>query len=124
MTLATLMETCGRHGIEIRPAGGNVRVKAPKGILNPGLTEAIREHKPAILSMVPPGWPVDVPIPSWWPELAGAFPRGFLREAKRGECLDPDCRFPVAVLWWDETDRRFIWSCPACGLESGCRPIH
>lgn len=123
MTLLTLMETCGRWGIEIHPVGQNVRVTAPKGVLNPGLTEALRKLKPDILRLVPPGWPEDVPIPSWWPELAGAFPRGFLREAKRGDCLDPVCRFPVAVQWFDRRDRRFVWSCPACGLESDCRPI-
>ncbi|WP_437228003.1 hypothetical protein SH661x_000666 [Planctomicrobium sp. SH661] len=123
MTLSMLFEACGRSGIELRPDGVGVRVKAPQGIVTPDLREELIRHKPTILALIPPGWPVDVPLPSWWAELVEVFPPGFLKQAKRLECIDSSCRFPVAVEWFDRWDRRFVWSCPACGLEAGCRPV-
>jgi hypothetical protein len=124
MTTTELLTRLADRHVILCPAGPDRLRFYPSSAVDSQLREALRKLKPDILRLVPPGWPEDVPIPSWWPELAGAFPRGFLREAKRGECLDPDCRFPVAVQWFDRRDRRFVWSCPACGLESGCRPIH
>lgn len=118
MTTSELLNRLADRHVLLCPAGPDrLRFTSPDAV-TPDLREELIRHKPAILSLIPPGWPIDVPLPSWWAELVEAFPHGFLKQARRLECLRPDCRFPVAVLWWDREYRRNLWSCPACGLES------
>jgi len=113
MTTTELLTRLADRHVLLCPAGDRLRF-TPPNVIDDDLREELKRHKPAILSLIPPGWPGDVPIPAWWAELAGAFPAGFLKAAKRSECADPGCRFPVAVQWPGEVG--LMWSCPACGL--------
>jgi hypothetical protein len=101
-------------------AEGNTLKLFPADRVPPNLVPLLREHKRAILCLLRPlpGWPCDVPLPTWWPELAGSL-SDVLVEAAPHFC--PRCRFPVAVRWRPR-DRRLRWACPRCGLHLGCGP--
>jgi len=119
-TLRELIRTAERAGLRIcRTAGGRLIVKGPSSAAP--LVERLRAHKAELLRLVPEGWPADEPVPAWWAELAEGVPKGFFRRAQRGRCLDPECAFGVAVQWADR-EGRLRWSCPKCGLQSGCLP--
>lgn len=122
MTTVELLNQLAKRNVLLCAAGDRLRFSPPSAV-DEELREALRRLKPDILSLIPPGWPEDVAIPRWWPEIVGESPAGSPEKAKPVECCDLECRFPVAVQWFDNRDQRLVWSCPACGLESGCRPM-
>ncbi len=109
------------RGFLLVPAGnGQLVVWHHKGTLTPELLARLREAKAAILATLPTLWPTGVPIPSWWPDVAGQFPPGTLHEARKASCL---CGSGLVVLWTDRDGRR-LWSCPRCGLEPHEAALH
>lgn len=66
------------------------------------------------------GWPQDVPLPTWWAQIAVPMGNALLA-ASRHICVDhygySGCGFPVAVEWSDSEGLRH-WSCPRCGLAA------
>jgi predicted RNA-binding Zn-ribbon protein involved in translation (DUF1610 family) len=103
-------------GLTIEPAGDQLVVRGPRHAMTPALADAIRQAKPALLALIPPGWPADVPIPTWWLELAGPM-RDVLIEAAAHAC--PECGFAVAVRWRPSDGGAPRWACPRCGLHAG-----
>jgi hypothetical protein len=63
---------------------------------------------------LPPGWPADVPPPPWWGEFTASLDTIWLLAARRQQCGDPACRFPVAVQWAG-VEYPAQWACPRCG---------
>jgi predicted RNA-binding Zn-ribbon protein involved in translation (DUF1610 family) len=105
-------------GLTIEPAGDQLVVRGPRHAMTPALADTIRQAKPALLALIPPGWPAGVVVPEWWAELAGPM-RDVLAEAAHHPC--PGCRFPVAVRWRSR-DGALRWACPRCGSHLGCGP--
>jgi hypothetical protein len=63
---------------------------------------------------LPPGWPADLAAPPWWGEFTAALDTIWLLSARRQQCGDPACRFPVTVEWAG-VEYPPQWACPACG---------
>jgi len=63
---------------------------------------------------LPVGWPADVPVPDWWGEFTAALDTIWLLAARRQQCGDPACRFPVAIQWAG-VEYPAQWACPRCG---------
>jgi len=45
----SLIALCRRHGVVLTANGGRLDVKAPRGVLTPGLIAKLKAHKPALL---------------------------------------------------------------------------
>jgi hypothetical protein len=119
VTAAELLAQLHELGI-LAVAEGNALKLFPADRVPPNLVPLLRAHKRALLCLLCPlpGWPADVPLPPWWPELAGPM-RDVLLDAAAHICSR--CRFPVAVRWRPR-DGRLRWACPRCGLHIGCGP--
>jgi hypothetical protein len=119
VTAAELLAQLHELGI-LTVAEGNTLRLFPADRVPPDLVPLLREHKRAILCLLCPlpGWPADVPIPTWWPDLAGSL-ADVLIDAAPHFCQG--CRFPVAVRWRSR-DGALRWACPKCGLHLGCGP--
>ena len=63
---------------------------------------------------LPRGWPSDIPPPPWWAEFTAALDTIWLLAARRQQCGDPACRFPVAIQWAG-VEYPAQWACPRCG---------
>jgi len=63
---------------------------------------------------LPPGWPADVPQPPWWAEFCAIKGDIQILAARRQQCGDLGCGFPVMVEWESPCYPR-QWSCPKCG---------
>jgi hypothetical protein len=117
MTLAALLTQLHELGILTVAAGDKLRLYPADGVpLH--LVPLLREHKRAILCLLRPlpGWPADVPLPAWWPDLAGSLADVLIDAAPH---ICPGCRFPVAVRWRSR-DGALRWACRRCGLHAGC----
>lgn len=54
MTAAEILVECRRRGIELRPDGDRVRVRAPAGALDDNLRAGLREHRAELVRMLSP----------------------------------------------------------------------
>ena len=52
MSTLALLETVRSYGIELTADGDQLRYRAPKGIMTPGLFAQIQEHKAEILALL------------------------------------------------------------------------
>ena len=67
MTVASLLKHLAPRGFQSDPAdGGNLRARAPIGVVTPKLRDALLSHKPTVLRTL--RWPVLVP--AGWPSSA------------------------------------------------------
>jgi hypothetical protein len=63
---------------------------------------------------LPPGWPSDVVAPAWWPEFCSIKGSIEVLAARRQQCGDLGCGYPVSIQWEAPGYPR-QWSCPRCG---------
>jgi amino acid adenylation domain-containing protein len=52
MNAARLLEDLGRRGVVLRPDGGQLAVRAPKGVLTPEVRELLARHKEPLLALL------------------------------------------------------------------------
>lgn len=48
----SLLNNLNQHGVTVWQENGRLRYKAPAGVMTPDLITTIREHKPALLSLL------------------------------------------------------------------------
>ena len=129
-----LAELSGR-GIRLVVQQGELVARGPAGAMTADLAGRLKQHKAALVAALsggdvapvipsaesaataelPPGWPEDVPQPPWWPEFLAIKGDIQILAARKQQCGDPDCRFPVMIRWTLPGDALRLWSCPKCG---------
>jgi hypothetical protein len=63
---------------------------------------------------LPPGWPADLAAPDWWTEFLSIKGSIEVLAARRQQCGDLGCGYPVSIQWEAPGYPR-QWSCPRCG---------
>jgi len=94
-------------------SAGDVAPVAPSAEPAPAAAEPTGSVAAAPVGL-PPGWPSDIPAPAWWSEFLSIKGNIKLLAARRQQCGDPACQFPVAVEWEAPGYHR-QWACPRCG---------
>ena len=77
MNAASLLDSLSSRGIVLTNLGGEIQVEAPRGTITDSDIEAIRQHKPKLLSLLA--------IPTSWGQYGDAIARAFANPSPREE---------------------------------------
>ena len=87
MNAASLLDSLSSRGIVLTNLGGEIQAEAPRGTITDSDIEAIRQHKPKLLSLLA--------IPTSWGQYGDAIARAFAIPTPREE---------IGPLWMTDPD--------------------